>query len=52
MKATSWAYGKVMAAFDWIDSSAGRVPMTVVMVVIGLGLIISDERAAKRWRNR
>jgi len=50
VKASSWAYGKMMGFFDWLDSPAGRLPMTALMVVIGLGLIISDERAAKRWR--
>ncbi len=39
-----------MAFFDWLDSPAGKLPMTAILVVVGLGLILADERAAKRWR--
>lgn len=50
MKAHSWAYGRLMAALDWLDSPAGRLPMTALLVVVGLGLILAERRADRKAR--
>lgn len=43
-------YGKAMAFFDWLDSPAGRLPMTALFVVVGLGLMLADRRGDRKAR--
>ncbi len=50
MSAAHWARGKAMVFFDWLDSPAGRLPFTAILLVVGIGLVLADERAARRWR--
>ena len=50
MSSSTWLHAKAMTLFDWLDSPHARAPMTVALVLLGFGLILSERRADRKAR--